>query len=225
LPGLFPGKAAHRELTELIKAGLTNYEAYSAGTRNGGEFIRRLIDADVRLGQVQEGYRANLALLEGNPLEDIRNARKVAGVMINGRFRSAEDLQAERNRLRDRYGRLNKLGERADLALTLPMPRAALERLITESMNETDATEMIESRITAAGYGAAYAGDMERSLSILTLNAELFPESAAAWENLARLKLHLERTQEALDHYRRALALDSSLDSVAEQIRQLEDVR
>jgi len=59
LPGLFPGKAVHRELTELVKAGLSNYEALAVGTRNAGAFIERYLDADARLGQIRPGYRAD----------------------------------------------------------------------------------------------------------------------------------------------------------------------
>ena len=145
--------------------------------------------------------------------------------MVNGRYRSAGDLQSERDRLRDRYGRLNDLGERVDAALANAEPHAALTRLLTENEGDQDASAMIEARVTAAGYGAAYAGDMDRSVSILTLNTRLFPASAGAWENLARVTLYLERTGEALGYYRRALALDPSLDSVAEQIRQLDQDR
>ena len=80
LPGLFPGKAAHRELTELVKAGLSNYQALSIGTRNGGEFIRKYIDSSVKIGQVLPGFRADFVLLAANPLDDVRNARQITGV-------------------------------------------------------------------------------------------------------------------------------------------------
>ena len=53
LPGLFPGKAAPRELTGLVKTGLSNFDALSIGTRNAGEFVRRYIDEDARFGQIE----------------------------------------------------------------------------------------------------------------------------------------------------------------------------
>lgn len=103
ITGLFPGKAAHRELTELVKAGLSNFEALSIGTRNAGVFVRRYIDADARFGQVQPGQRADLVLLEANPLEDVRNARRVSGVIVNGRYVDRSTLDEQRAELRARY--------------------------------------------------------------------------------------------------------------------------
>lgn len=103
LPGVFPGKAAHRELTEFVKAGLSNFDALSIGTRNAGEFMRRYIDDDARFGQVLPGYRADLVLLDANPLEDIRNARTVRGVAISGRYVDRSQLDKRRAELRARY--------------------------------------------------------------------------------------------------------------------------
>lgn len=109
LAGLFPGKAAHRELTEFIKAGLSNFEALSIGSRNAGEFVRRYIDEDVRFGQVRPGYRADLVLLDANPLDDIRNTRSIRGVAVNGRYIDRSELDLHRAELRTRY-RISAIG-------------------------------------------------------------------------------------------------------------------
>jgi hypothetical protein len=92
IPAMFPGKSAHRELTELVKAGLSNYEALSIGTRNAGDFVARYVDPDARIGQLREGYRADLLLVEANPLDDVRNARRIAVVIANGRAYTRDDL-------------------------------------------------------------------------------------------------------------------------------------
>lgn len=42
-------------------------------------------------GTVEEGKRADLVLLEGNPLEDITNARRIDGVMVRGRWYTQAD--------------------------------------------------------------------------------------------------------------------------------------
>lgn len=117
LPGLFPGKAAHRELTEFIKAGLSNFEALSIGSRNAGDFVRRYIDKDERFGQILPGYRADLVLLDANPLEDIRNAKAVRGVAVNGRYMDRSELEQRRSDFRHRYGILSALNEEVDAAL------------------------------------------------------------------------------------------------------------
>ena len=80
----------YRELTEFVKSGLSNFNALEIATANGGKFIRKYIDADSRTGLVQPGYKANLVLLAENPLEDVRNARTVEAVNVNGHWTDAE---------------------------------------------------------------------------------------------------------------------------------------
>ena len=55
---------------------------------------------DVYKRQIQTGRIADLVLLEANPLEDIANTRKIAGVVADGHYLSREDLEQLRTRLR-----------------------------------------------------------------------------------------------------------------------------
>jgi hypothetical protein len=61
----------HDELVALVRAGMTPLEALRASTRNAAEFIGRLADE----GTVEAGKKANLVLLEADPLTDIANTR------------------------------------------------------------------------------------------------------------------------------------------------------
>lgn len=101
LPGLFPGKAVHRELTELVKAGLSNYDALAIGTRNAGTFVERYLDNDARLGQIRPGYRADLIILRDNPLEDVRNARLIDAVVAQGVYTDRAELDKLRAEQRE----------------------------------------------------------------------------------------------------------------------------
>jgi imidazolonepropionase-like amidohydrolase len=96
--GLFPGKSTQRELAELVKAGLSPFEALAAGTRNAGSFITEHVDAAARFGTVAVGQRADLLLLPGNPLEDVGRAGQALGVMVRGQWRSREQLQDMREK-------------------------------------------------------------------------------------------------------------------------------
>jgi len=84
-----PGFSMHEELDALVASGLTPYEALRTGTVN----IARHLGAEDR-GTVAEGQAADLILLRGNPLESVANVRDVAGVMIQGHWLGAAEIEA-----------------------------------------------------------------------------------------------------------------------------------
>ena len=90
-PQLFsvPGFSLQREMQAMIKAGLSPYQVLESGTRNVGLYL----NAAAELGTVQVGRRADLILLEANPLKDITNMEKKAGVMVRGRWMPADELK------------------------------------------------------------------------------------------------------------------------------------
>ena len=76
---LLPGISLHRELELLVEAGLSPMEAIQAATQNNFEFLQ-VND----LGTIEPGKLADLILLGEDPLEDIRNTRKLEMVIKNG---------------------------------------------------------------------------------------------------------------------------------------------
>jgi hypothetical protein len=76
------GWAFQRELELLAECGLTPMEIIAAATHNNAEFFR----VSVRLGTIESGKLADLVLIDGNPLQDIRAMRRVERVMLNGRW-------------------------------------------------------------------------------------------------------------------------------------------
>ena len=89
-PQLFmaPGFALHDELAALQRAGLTPYEALAAATVNPARYV----GGDAAFGVIAEGGEADLLLLEANPLDDVANARAIAGVVLDGRWLPAAAL-------------------------------------------------------------------------------------------------------------------------------------
>jgi imidazolonepropionase-like amidohydrolase len=85
------GWTLHREMESLVAAGLTPYQALAAATRNPAEFLR----GSKEWGTIEEGKRADLVLIAGNPLADIRNTARIEGVSVGGRWLD----KAERERM------------------------------------------------------------------------------------------------------------------------------
>jgi imidazolonepropionase-like amidohydrolase len=76
-----PGFSIHREIATYVAAGLTPYQALVTGTRG----VAAHFNLD-RSGTIDTGKLADLVLLDANPLQDIANTSKIAGVMIGGRW-------------------------------------------------------------------------------------------------------------------------------------------
>jgi imidazolonepropionase-like amidohydrolase len=100
-PQLFsvPGFSIHREMAAMAAAGLTPQQILTAGTRN----VARYYGAEREFGTVTVGQRADLLLLEANPLSDVANVGRRAGVMVNGRWLPEAEIQARLARIAASY--------------------------------------------------------------------------------------------------------------------------
>jgi hypothetical protein len=83
-----PGFGLHDELALLVEAGLSPAEALRTATLNPAEFLGR----EKELGSIAVGKRADLVLLERNPLNDIHNTTGVWGVIRAGRYIDRAEL-------------------------------------------------------------------------------------------------------------------------------------
>jgi imidazolonepropionase-like amidohydrolase len=92
---VIPGFSLHLELIYLVQAGLTPLQALQTATINPARFLDKTAD----FGTVEEGKIADLVLLLANPLDEIYLTQTTAGVVLNGRYLSPQDLDAMRKRV------------------------------------------------------------------------------------------------------------------------------
>lgn len=85
---VIPGVGLHEEFHELAAAGLSPLEILQMSTLNGAEFLNR----QSTMGTVEEGKLADLVLLDANPIDDVSNLDKIAGVLLRGRYLAKEAL-------------------------------------------------------------------------------------------------------------------------------------
>jgi imidazolonepropionase-like amidohydrolase len=93
---VIPGVALHHELALLESAGIAPVEVLRMATRNGAEALGVLGET----GTVEQGKRADLVVLEADPLKDIRNSRRIRYVLLGGRIFRPDELLSGASRAR-----------------------------------------------------------------------------------------------------------------------------
>lgn len=87
--GTMPGFSLHTELELLTRIGLPARQALAAATSNFGEVF-----GWKRIGQVKEGYNADVLVLNANPLQDIGNLKDIHLIILKGEILDREKLLA-----------------------------------------------------------------------------------------------------------------------------------
>lgn len=94
-----PGFSIHREMSLMQESGMTPFEIITSGTKNVGDYYK---DKD-KFGTVEVGRRADLILIDGDPLKDISNVSKRVGVMVRGRWVPEDEIQKRLAGIADSY--------------------------------------------------------------------------------------------------------------------------
>ncbi|HSM15664.1 MAG TPA: amidohydrolase family protein [Gemmatimonadales bacterium] len=166
MPGLVPGADLHRELELLEAAGLSRFAVLQTATRNAGAYL----DPDVGFGTIEVGKRADLILLDENPLESLKNLKNPAGVMTRGRWFSRSDIEAMLAGVRDINKRTGAFAE-----LLLRQGIEAAERYVAGLGGEQPG--FAESPALLLAFGLAQQGNLEGALRVVQLVARTYPDS------------------------------------------------
>ena len=92
-----PGFSLLREMEAMAKAGFTPYQILESGSRN----VAKYVNQESEFGTVAAGKRADLVLLNANPLTNVSNWGNKAGVMVRGKYYDAAEIEK-------RLGELNQ---------------------------------------------------------------------------------------------------------------------
>ena len=219
--GLFPGKSAHRELTELVKAGLSNYEALAIATKNAGIFAKENNMRDSNFGQIKTGFIADLVLLEKNPLEDIRNAKLIHGVVADGKWISMKELSRLRKNIASKYAELNNITLALKEAVANNTTEEILKQLIQNNLNNDVLLKSIQSNINSLGYNYVSKKELQKAIHLFGLNTKYFKDSGNAWDSYAEAHLLNNDKVNAIKYYTKALEVNPDLSSSKEQLKKL----
>jgi hypothetical protein len=89
-----PGAGVHRELSLLVSAGLAPADAIRAATINCAE----MLGAGATLGQIRTGFKADLIAVEGDPLANIEDLRRIKLIVRGGEALTQAELLAQARR-------------------------------------------------------------------------------------------------------------------------------
>jgi imidazolonepropionase-like amidohydrolase len=235
--GPVAGFAIHEELAEMVRSGLTPFQALQSATVNATRYFGRSSE----FGAVRPGQRADLLLLTGNPLEHIDNTRRIAGVMVKGHWYEAATLEQLKEGIPSQYDHdlasvvklmksdpgaadrylherdpLNFLGSAALAEVMASDGAPALLRLVRDLRRTNSAWELAsEETVNNLGYQLLGEQKMRPALLVFGANVEDFPHSANALDSLADGHLKLGDEAKAVELYRRALQLDPSYVNAA----------
>ena len=87
---LIPGRSLHIELEVLVESGFSNLEAIKTATVNPATFF----GIQDKTGRIKNGYKADLVILNSNPLDLIRNTQDISSVIKNGHLLSRKSLDS-----------------------------------------------------------------------------------------------------------------------------------
>lgn len=164
---VLPGPSLHDELQQLVSAGLSPAAALRAATSSAADFLNRATD----VGTVDEGKRADLVLVYGNPLSDIATTRLIGGVMKSGKWFSRDSLRAMLARIRAAYMLEDRFLDDVERLGVVRAIAVAREHHYLPDQRAVNELAYQQWRI---------ANDTAKARVTFTLNVRLFPNSYMA---------------------------------------------
>jgi imidazolonepropionase-like amidohydrolase len=228
--GPVAGFGIHDELQELVNDGLTPFQALQTATVNPARYFGR----SGEFGTIETGKRADLVLLDGNPLTDISKTRAIAGVMVRGRWLEKQELDRAVNDVPTEYARQERelktqlesnpeaalrrldeidpfddLGARALAGFVSGQGDAKLREVLRSiRQKQPDSRLASETFINNLGYVLLGQKKYPESIAVFRMNTEDFPKSANTWDSLGEALFNSGDLPHALDNYRKALEVD-----------------
>jgi tetratricopeptide (TPR) repeat protein len=202
-PYCFPGFSLHDELGLLVEAGLTPMEALQAATYNAAEFLGTMDS----MGTVEAGKIADLVLLEANPLEEIGNTRKIAAVVVAGKYYSRSSLDEMLAKV-EAIANLTSIAEPLLETITEKDVESAIRQFYKLKAAQPDAYDFSEEELNSLAYKLFQMKKLKEAIEICKFNVELHPQSFNAYDSLAEAYMINGDKELAIKNFEKSLELN-----------------
>jgi len=212
MPFLVPGFSAIEDLKELVAAGLTPYEALTAATSAAA----RSLGAASDFGTIAVGQRADLLLLDANPLENVGNVTRRAGVMVRGRWLPEREMAQRLGQYRAAMKQQN--------AIMAAVAKAGSEGRLDEAVRmyrRANGQLMDEETINELGCEYMSRRDYPAAISVFRFGTTLFPSSWNAYDSLGEAYMMQGDRERAIRNYEKSLDLNASNTGASEALKKL----
>ena len=215
-PFCFAGFSLHDELGLLVQAGLTPMEALQAATYNAAEFLG-LTDS---LGTIEAGKIADLVVLDANPIDDIANTRKIAAVVVDGKYYPRSSLDEMLAKI-EALANLTPIAEVMLKAITEKDISSAIQHYRELKAAQPDVYDFQEEQLNSLGYQLLKMNKIKEAIEIFKLNVEAYPQSDNVYDSLAEAYMINGDKEMAIKNYEKSLELNPKNTNAAEMLKKL----
>ena len=209
-PAVFFGPSVHREMELMVEAGIPPAEVIKAATANAAEILGK----GDKLGTISRGKLADILVVEGNPLENIRNTQNIFIVIKNGKILDRAELAQKINPPEDAEVKPENKKKTSKKAESTPAPEIdsaarkqiiAAKELLKKGVDTWDPDLMKKSRDRLLGM---MAREKKENLYILYYIAFCDYRLATYYLTLAEMDKAEPYIKEGQDYLKKAMELD-----------------
>ena len=200
----YPGFSLHEELQLFVDAGFSPLEALQTATINPALFL----GIEKQVGTVDIGKKANLLLLDANPLEAIQNTSKINAVILQGDFLKGDSLRSGI----DAIAMQNRKPKIKNIMLPIIIEqgvKAGVEKYYELKSSAFEEYNFDEDQLNSLGYELLKKSLKTEAVAIFVLNVELHPEYGNGFDSLGDAYIAIGEKEKAKVAWQRAVELGS----------------
>jgi tetratricopeptide (TPR) repeat protein len=191
-------------------------DAIRTATYNPALFLGREKD----LGTIEPGKLADMVLLDANPLDDIRNIRKIFALVYDGAYYDRGALDAMLRKV-ERLANRKSIVEVLSQTISSTGINAAIMQYQDLKSTQPDVYNFDEAELNTLGYQLLGSKNFKEAIRIFQLNVEAYPQSGNAYDSLAEAYMDNGDTRFAIANYQKSLQLDPSNSNAVQMLKKL----